>query len=801
MNRKLTATMFTAFCLAAGYSSAADTPNAIETKTEPFALEDVTLLDSPFLKLQEIDKDYLMNVLKPDPLIAGIRERAGLPKKANKYGGWESQGINGHGLGHYLSALAACYAQTRDEKVKDRLNYILDELELCQQKNGNGYLHSVDQNVYEKVKSGNFTVGGFDINNWWVPNYSLHKIFAGLRDAYRYAGCKKALEIEKKLGDWYDGIVSPLNEEQRQKLLGSEWGGMNETFCQLAQDTGNMHYLEIAEKYFDHKRIFDPLKQGQDRLTGLHANTQVPKIVGLATEYEMTGKKEYRTAVETFWNSVVRERSFANGGHSDSEHFFDVSQFPQKLGHKNCETCNINNMIRLTGHLFQWEPTAEQMDFVERALINQILANIGQKQGEFGYFISQKPVSMKVFSTPENAWWCCVGTGMENPMHYAEQAYFHKNNNLWINLYIGSQLNWKDQGITLKQITQFPNADTIRFEITAKQPVKLAFNFRHPYWCELPQMKINGEAQTITSKPSSYFTIERTWKTGDVIDLTLPMQLHIQPLPHSDNKFIAFMYGPMVLTGIVPPEEGKEDMAKRRWDDHLKAPYATNETAANIVSNDPLNAWKKLELKSKSPLEFVSKGLAKPGEITLRPFHTVYEEHYTMYFPVMSEENWQVEQKRLEEIAAEQKRLEALRTDLVTPGFQQTEVNHGYQGNRSEAGDFQNRKYRHAQGADGWFSYKMAVDPQKPVKLVVTYCSGDNGREFDILIDGQKLASEKLQAPRGRGGMRGNQSSFYDKTYELPEAMTKGKSSVTVRFQGSANTSYVGGVFNIVITR
>ena len=282
-------------------------------------------------------------------------------------------------------------------------------------------------------------------------------------------------------------------------------------------------YLEAAEKYFNHKRIFDPLKRGEDRLTGLHANTQVPKIAGLALLYELTGNQEYHTAVETFWNSVVNERSFANGGHSDSEHFFDVRQFPTKLGPKNSETCNVNNMIRLTGHTFQWNPTANQMDFIERALYNQILANIGQKGGEFGYFISQKPVAMKVFSTKENAWWCCVGTGMENPMHYGEHIYYHKGNQLWINLYIASKLDWKEQSVVLEQTTDMLNTDTSEFIIhTTNASNNLALKFRIPYWCKNPILKINDKQQSIQAKPSSYVEISRIWKDGDKISLTMP---------------------------------------------------------------------------------------------------------------------------------------------------------------------------------------------------------------------------------------------------------------------------------------
>ncbi len=775
---------------------AAGTARGVEEKARPFPLGDLRLLDGPFRTVQDIDRDYLMNHVEPDRLLAGFRDQAKLPKKAERYGGWEAHGINGHSLGHYLSALASCYAVTGDAAVKQRVDYIVDELESCQNANGDGYVLPVEKRVYDQVRAGEIAAGKFSLNRWWVPNYTMHKVFAGLRDAYRYAGNKKALEIERRFADWYETVVKGLDEEQLQRLLISEWGGMNEVLAQLTQDTGDAKYLGMAQKYFDQRDIFDPLKQGKDKLDGLHANTQVPKILGLALEYQMTGNQAYRTAAETFWNSVVRGRSFANGGHSNREHFFRPANFPRVLGSQNSETCNINNMIRLSGYLFQWDPNAERMDFVERALINQILTNIGRKPGEFGYFLSQSPVATKVFSTPAGAWWCCVGTGMENPMRYADQIYYHHGNELWTNLYMGSRLEWKEQGVTLTQTTRFPEEDTVRIRIgTAGKNVPLTLHFRHPYWSKLPELSVNGQRQELQSTPSSYFTLRRDWKDGDEVTLRLPMTLHAQFLPHSDDKIAAFLYGPMVLVGVVPPEADKPDPAKARWDDHLKAPGGTLEQSATVVLEKFPADLSPLFTRTgqDGEIAFQSKGLLQPGDLIFRPFHQIYEEHYTVYFPFRTPAEWSSEKVRAERQAKRLAEQEARKTDSVSPGFQQSEVNHNYKGQNDSTGDFRDQKYRQAKGTDGWFSYELEVDSDKPMTLVVTYSIDDNGRTFDLLIDGKLLVTEKLNSTIKR--------RFYDKSYALPNEMTAGKKSVTVRFQGNAQSTLVGGVFGLYMTR
>ncbi len=639
-------------------SPAVYTPVAGVCVARPFALADVRLEASVFKERQETDKTYLLDVLsreKTDRLLAEFRNVAGLPPKAVRFGGWEAKGVNGQNLGHYLSAISACYAATGDGRAKERVDYVVDELAACQAANGDGYVMTIPQAaVWDKVKSGDFTAGGFDICRWWVPNYTTHKVFAGLRDAYRLAGSSKALEVERKFGDWYAKVIENLTDEQMQRLMRSEWGGLNETFAQLYEDTGDEKFLKIAKDRFNDRAVFDPLRRGEDRLDGRHANTQMPKVTGLATIYELTGDESARKAVATFWNTVVNNRTFANGGHSDREHFYPMRDACRHLGSQTAETCNIYNLVRMSGHVFSWQPDSRVMDFVERALYNQILANIGRKPGEFGYFISTRPVATKVFSTQEGAWWCCVGTGMENPMRYGEQIYYRDNANLWVNLYIPSTLNWREKGVTITQTTRYPLAEDVSFKVACGQPSRFTLCLRRPFWCASPRVSVNGEAVDAAAGEDGYIALARMWRAGDTVRLTLPMSVRLEALPGSNGRFAAFMYGPMVMVGLTAPQKGRVDPAAKRWDDHLRAPGGTDEQAMTIVAGSLEEAAGKVEVvKDADGVALMTKELLKPGDQRLVPFHLVYEEHYTLYYPVMNESEWAEKEPALRREAEE----------------------------------------------------------------------------------------------------------------------------------------------------
>ncbi len=741
-----------------------------------FAPGEVELTGGVFLERRATDADYLLHTVNADRLLAEFRNTAGIGEKAPRYPNrWEGGGINGHSLGHYLSAVSALYSVAKDPAVKKqakaKVDYVVAELEACQKANGNGYAMTVPQRIYEKVKSGDFTTGGFEINGWWVPNYTLHKVFAGLRDAYRLAGNKTALEVERKLGDWYIGIVGGLSDEKIQKLLKSEWGGLNETFAQLYEDTGDRRYLDAAERLFDDRAIFDPLKRGEDRLDGKHANTQMPKMTGLALLYDLTGKDEYRRAVETYWKSVVEKRSFANGGLSDEEHFYPVTQSLERLGPHNSETCNINNMHRLAKHVFRWKPDSRVMDYVERGLWNQLLANIGRKGGEFGYFLSQSPVAEKVFSTPEGAWWCCVGTGMENPMHYADHVYYRSGDDIYVNLFIPSAVEFN--GWRIEQITHFPKEEGTVFVLNpipgAARPINV--KIRRPYWCR--KMSIGG----MEARPGEdgYVTVSLKPHGRAQMRVSLPMEWRMEALPYSNGSRVAFMYGPSVMAAITPPEKGKRDMAKMRWDDHLAAPAATGESAPVIVADSAEEAIRKFK------------------EIPYMPLWEVYEGHYSVYLPVMTRRGWKENAERLAREAREQRFVAARIVDEVMPGFQQSEVNHDFTGFNTEAGDFKDRKYRHGLGKESFFAYRLGCEGAK--ELSVTYWSKDGaGRSFAILVDGVCIATERLSPLKGEG-------RFYEKAYPVPAKLLKGKKTAEIRFKGIEGTSCVGGVFGVKTLR
>ena len=715
----------------------------IRNSAKPFPLSQVRLLDGIFKERQDTHARYLM-MIEPDRMLAPFRSQAGLPPKAERYGGWESRDISGHTLGHFLSALSLLYASTGDNRALERVNYIVDELAACQEANGDGYVLPVNKQAFQDLRDGKINASPFALNGVWVPFYTQHKVFAGLRDAYRLAGNASALTVERRIGDWLEEVLGGLDEDQIQEMLRTEHGGMNEVLADLAVDTGDKRYLSVAVKYFHHQKVLEPMFRGEDKLNGLHGNTQIPKVVGLAREYELTSQPAYHTAAVTFWDHVVNDRSFAIGGHGESEHFFPVEQFPQRLTPNTCETCNTYNMLKLTSHLFSWEPKAAHMDFVERAMINHLAANIGQQPGEFGYFLGLGSVGVKVFSTPFDSWWCCVGTGLENPARYGEQIYFHTAGALWVNLYIGSTLDWEEAGLKLRQETRFPEEETVRFKFTCVSPVNLALKLRHPYWSEKPEVKINGEAVAVDSSPLSYMTFERTWKTGDTLELRLPMTLRLEPLPHSKEKIVAVMYGPTVLAAIVPDEPGIPNPAKERFSEHLNARGKTDAFPPLFVAESPAVALSHLKSTGKAFAEFRSDGVVKPDDLVFVPFYRVYEEQYAVYFPLIAGDEWG---RREGEIRAEreaQMRMEAGTIDLITPGYQQPEVEHGLRAEKSEIEDFADHKCRLARDG-GWFSYEMGVEPAGPVALIATYWGGVwHERIFDILIDGEKLATRAV---------------------------------------------------------
>lgn len=763
-------------------SAQAQVSEKVAFEARPFRLDQVRLLPGPFRDAQERDRGFLLEQ-DADRLLHTFRLTAHLPSQAEPLGGWEAPRgeLRGHTMGHYLSACALMYAATGDAKLKQRIDYLVAELAKCQAAlpacgYRPGFLSAYPESFFDRVDA---------CQPVWAPYYTLHKIMAGLLDAYELAANKQALDVLVKLADWLDGRIARVSDQQQQKVLGNEHGGINEALANLAGATGQQRYLALARR-FNHDAIFAPLARGEDQLDGKHANTQIPKIIGAARQYELTGEPMFADVARNFWKYVALDRAYCIGGHSDQEHFFPVAQFSRHLSPATAETCNTYNMLKLTRHLFQWEPAARTMDFYERALLNQILASQDPRTGMTFYFAALRPGHFKSYCTPTNSYWCCTGTGMENHAKYADTIYFHAPDTLYVNLFVASQLDWPEKGVTLRQETAFPERDATRLVVRCKLPVRFVMKIRHPFWAESAAVSINGAAADMRSSPGSYLGLERTWHDGDVVEMRLPMRLHVEALP--DNpRVAAILYGPTVLAG----ELGTAGMEKLNLYTKGQLDLAhTPSPEVPVLMCEPAELVKHLEPVDGQAATFRTRGIGRPRDVTLSPYYRLHHQRFNVYWQLLTEADWTARQAELARAAAQRKAFEARIVDEVRPGEQQPETDHHLQGEQSNQGEYANRRWRDARHP-GWFNYTVKVLPDQPVVLRCDYWGSDAGRTFDILVDAQKIAQQKLE--RNRPG------EFMSVEYPIPAALTRGKTSVTVRFQSVQGRA--GGLFGLTILR
>lgn len=754
--------------------------NRVALKAYAFDLKEVRLLDGPFREAMLRDQKFLLSI-DADRLLHTFRINAGLPSSAKPLGGWEAPDVElrGHSLGHFMSACALMYSSTGDERFKVKADAIVTELTKIQQALTSrgfhaGYLSAFPEEFFDRVDAH---------QKVWAPYYTLHKIMAGLLDVYIHCNNRQALDVLTRLADWVKFRVDRLSDEQQQRALETEFGGMNEVLANLYGVTGSAEYLRVARK-FDHRAVFDPLARGEDPLNGLHANTQIPKMIGAAREYELTGEKRYYDIATFFWERVAKHRSYVIGGHSDNEAFFPPEDFSKHLGASSTETCNTYNMLKLSRELFALEPTAGTMDFYERGLYNHILASQDPSTGMMCYYVPLKPGAFKTYSKPEDSFWCCVGTGMENHAKYPDTIYFHNEQSLYVNLFIASELNWKERGLTLRQETRFPEQDTTRLTIKTAKPVRLALQIRYPYWAQSGMtLMINGKKQPVSEKPGSYVTVERDWKSGDTVQVQLPMSLRMESMP-DDPKTVALLYGPIVLAG----ELGKEGLD----DAHRYGPLLPRVKPIEVPAfvGDLKDVLSKVKPVAGSPIRFQTAGLARTRDVSLAPFYQVVDQRYTVYWKVYSPAEWE---KRTADVAgaeARRKEIERRTVDRVSIGNDQSERDHGFKGENSTAGNFEIQHWREAR--NGWFSYELKVAPDKPVILVCTY-RGSEGRNrvFDVVVNGEKVATQTLEY---------HPSELFDFEYPLPEQLTRGKERITVKFQAHTDAT-AGSVFDVRVVQ
>jgi DUF1680 family protein len=766
--------------------------SVVPIKAYPFDLSQVRLLDgSPFKHAQDLDAKYLLD-LDADRLLAGFRSEAGLPKKADKYPSWESAGVAGFTLGHYLSAVSMMYASTGDERFKQKADYVVTELAECQKANGNGFIAAFpnSKKIFAQIARGDIRAdGGADLNGGWVPWYTLHKDMAGLRDAFLYCKNEQAKDVLTGMSDWTGGLLAKLTDKQVQEMLRTEQGGMNEVLADVYSITGDKKYLALAER-FNHRAILDPLMAQKDPLTGRHANTQIPKVIGLAREYEMTGDARYAAGAEFFWDDVTGKRSFANGGNSNGEAFFPLGQMQNNLGISASETCNTYNMLKLTRHLFAWRPDAKYADYYERALYNHILASQDPISGGMTYYVSMQPGTFKTFSSPFDSFWCCVGTGMENHAKYGGEIYYHNDDTLWVNLFIPSELDWKAKGLKVRMETNYPEDGKITLIVTADRPVNATFNLRVPHWATGESCSVRSADGKVTAvEPPSIFNpgplqLQRTWQTGDTISLKFPMGVRAERMP-DDPKKLAFFYGPVLLAADLGNKDVPEPIAT--GDQLMYARVPAVPAPVLVTDGAPVSDWiKPVEGK---PMTFKTVGVGKPGDVTLVPFYLANRMRYSVYLDTYTTEAWAKKQAEVEAAAKAEAALAARTIDSVEPGQQQPEHDHDCRSANSFTGTHQGRGWRDARPPGGFISYRLKVDPDAPTDLLCTYWGGETGdRNFDVTVDGVVIGTQRLD--------QNKPGEFFDATYAIPVAQTKGKSSITVKFV-SRDGGMVGGLFGV----
>lgn len=752
-------------------SISAHSSRKVDQQMFPFSLKDVRLLDSPFKHAMDKNEAWLLS-FEPDRFMSGFRSEAGLNSKAPKYGGWESQGVAGQTFGHYLSALAKMYVSTENEKLNDRIKYSVNELDSCQQAFGMGGLVAAfprAKGLFDEISKGDIRTEGFDLNGGWVPLYSMHKLFAGLIDVYKYTQNEQAYKILINLADGVDYMLSHLSDDQIQLILICEHGGINESLAEVYALTGNVKYLKLAQR-LNHKAVLDPLTQGQDDLAGKHANTQIPKVIGMMRQYELTGKADYLSAADYFWTEVVHQHSYVIGGNSEAEHFGVPGRTYDRITDKTCENCNTYNMLKLTKHLFELNQSVEKADYYERALYNQILASQNPEDGMVCYMSPLSAGSQRYYSTPFESFWCCVGTGLENHSRYGEFIYYtDSKDQLFVNLFIPSVLSWKEKGISLIQQTNFPESDTISYNISSNKKQNFTLNLRYPEWAKGGfEVYVNGKKHKISqSKQGSYISISRKWKDGDKVTYILPKKITSEAAL-GDSALRAYLYGPIVLSGLVDNEKGTYP----------------------VVVMDDIEDAQTVIVKKEGLLFQMQK--SEPMSVDMIPYYKTGTKPMITYFNHYSSDQWQTQGDKILQQQNRDRWIAEQTVSHFKPGEMQPERDHNFEGENLQLGEMHGRKYRKAENG-GWFSFDMDVSPNEPLDLVATFWGGlGDIYKFDIEVEGVSVATVIIHW-WGDG--------FKDKTYHIPAEVTQGKSKVNVRFKALNPKSVAGPLFDCKIIK
>jgi DUF1680 family protein len=739
---------------------------AIAPKARPLPLNDVRLTGGPLKDAQDRDAAYLLS-LSPDRMMAFLRKAAGLEPKAEGYGGWDgaNRQLTGHIAGHYLSGVSLMYAATGDPRFKERADYLVAELRAVQDKHGDGYIGAQTDRaktpgkvLYGQVAAGDIRSSGFDLNGMWSPWYVQHKIFAGLRDAYRFAGSREALEVEIRFAAWAEGILSKLDDPQIQKMLGTEFGGMNEVLVDLYADTGDDRWLRLADR-FDHRAFVEPLARGEDILRGKHGNTQVPKLLGVLARYAVTGRPSDGAAATFFWERVALHHSFATGGHGRNEYFGEPDKLDDMVEGRTAETCNVYNMIKMTRALFALDPQIRYADFHERALFNHILGSMDPSDGATCYMVPVGQSVVREYQDMQEDFTCCVGSGMESHALHGYGLYYESGDTLWVNLYAPSTAVWAAAGVRLTMTTSFPEGEAAALVLEMKKARRFTIALRRPFWAgEGFTVKVNGVPIKDPGRAGSYVRLDRKWKTGDKVALVLPKTLRLEPLPDNPDR-AAIMWGPLVLAGDLGP------IPQRQPRDEA---VATPITAAQWPKTPVLVTVEASPDKWIKPVEgrpgvFHTAGVGRDTDVDLVPFYRLHRRVYAAYWTILTPRKWEERAAAMKAAEEARRKLESATVAFAQPGQMQAERDFNQQGGKTSPVQLRGRYGRRA--AD-WFSFDLAVDPSASLSLIVTYNRDERAdRAFAVLVDGRKVGEQRIArlSPQEKEG-------FFDVAYPIPKA-------------------------------
>ena len=732
------------------------------------SMADVELLNEYEQNAFALEVAYLKR-LDADRLLRGFCDIGGVNSSAALYGGWENSAIKGHTLGHYLTAVSQAYATSGDSELLAIADHVVDVLAQCQDTE-TGYLAAIPESHYIQIEKGN-TAGT------WVPWYTMHKVMAGLIDAYELTGNQKALDVASKLGDWVYSRTSTWSEATQATVLNVEYGGMNDCLYQLYIHTGSDKHLSAAHS-FDEMTLFDALYNGQDVLNGKHANTTIPKIIGALNRYIALGEGEeyYLQVAENFWEIVVNNHTYITGGNSEWEHFGEANVLDAERTNCNCETCNTYNMLKLSRELFKITGSSKYVDYYENTYINAILSSQNPETGMTTYFQPMATGFFKVYSSETGHFWCCTGSGMENFSKLGDSIYYKDENSVYVTRYTSSKYVWEEKGVTIVQETEIPVTDTVLLTIEVEgDPIVADIVLRIPDWCATqPVIYVNG-ANTGARPTNGFVRLSGQWKNGDTIELTLPMEIAVYDLPDNENV-VAFKYGPVVLSADL----GSDDLSTGVTGVNVTIPSADSSISDCIVLSEgqTIEQWladiNNNLVRNGDKLEFTLQNSER--ELVFTPHYQQHQSRYGIYFELIDENTVSTDDQS--------DKYEVI--DSLPVANDQYEFSHNLKADLSGTGMHKGLNYRHSE-ADGFFSYDLAVDSTATNYLVVKYFSGDAGRRFVILVDGQLLEDVTIENT--------NPDGFYDAYYQLPAEMVEGKEKVTVTFEARYN-SYAGGIFD-----